>query len=124
MENLKFAVVHVQIDSGGPGSSVDKKKYLTWIETAHTEKEDVYYELENFKWSIIDIAYFEPKTCISQNNWRGSEFPAYQGMGNWIGDLNTSYPYRKLEPYGDPQYAKTIEVLVAKLKKFVDQTLR
>lgn len=124
LENLKFAVVHVQIDDGGPGSSVDKQKYGQWIMGTHSEKENISYELQNFKWSIVDIAYFEPKECIARANWGGSNFPAYDGMGNWIGDLNTGYPYKKLEPYNDPQYSRTIQILVSKLKRFVDETLK
>jgi hypothetical protein len=117
LENLKFAVVHVQIDSGGPGSSVDKKKYLAWIEKSHTGKEEIDYYLDNFKWAVTDIAYFEPKGCL--NYRQESNFPAYEGMANWIGTRYAEFPY--LEPYWDPQYVRTINMMVAKLRKFADQ---
>jgi hypothetical protein len=125
LDELKFAVVHL-----GIGSSRDKLDEA-YIRAHHPPLEAYYHELITAGWHIETIQYFEPQACETHLrsdlclNKSGQAIPcmlpglhASHGNSNWITDLNVP-PGKRLEPYGDTQFVKTIEVMRTKLKEYI-----
>jgi hypothetical protein len=124
LDEMKFAVVHL-----GIGSSRDKPDEA-YIRANHPAKEAYYHELLTAGWHIEDIKYFEPQACETYTprdlcvNKSGQAVPcvspglhASDVSANWITDLNVPHD-KKLEPYDDPQFVKTIEAMRVKLKAY------
>ena len=125
LDKLKFAVVHL-----GLGSSRDKLDEA-YIREKHPAKEAYYHELTTAGWHIEDVKYFEPQACETHTpsnlclNKSGQMVPCVlpglhaSGVNsNWITDLNVPHD-KKLEPYDDPQFVKTIEAMRTKLKEYI-----